>query len=239
HMRTSPKFLSVLFVAGISFFFFSFVLQQNNGGGEIIPQNQANTTTGGGVFQPVKFQDRLYVNENTPSRRPISYNYLRQGDVSFEKRVWRRIDLREKLNQPLMYPYNAEETGGYQNRKSFFDILTGAILDSLNPIAFFKDDEFKDQVMSREAVKKELMKAADSVKITDVDGNDSINPATNSPYYRLLAAEPYTSKDALQFAIKEDWFFDKQRSVLDVRILGLGIFLDKEYNIAGEKIKRV
>ena len=31
----------------------------------------------------------------------------------------------------------------------------------------------------------------------------------------------YTSKDIIQYRIKEDWFFDKQRSVLDVRILAL------------------
>jgi gliding motility associated protien GldN len=31
----------------------------------------------------------------------------------------------------------------------------------------------------------------------------------------------FTSKDIIQYRIKEDWFFDKQRSVLDVRILAL------------------
>ena len=31
----------------------------------------------------------------------------------------------------------------------------------------------------------------------------------------------YTSKDIVQYRIKEDWFFDKERSVLDVRILAL------------------
>ncbi len=31
----------------------------------------------------------------------------------------------------------------------------------------------------------------------------------------------YTSKDIIQYRIKEDWFFDKERSVLDVRIMGI------------------
>ncbi|MCO4813983.1 MAG: gliding motility protein GldN [Flavobacteriales bacterium] len=31
----------------------------------------------------------------------------------------------------------------------------------------------------------------------------------------------YTSKDIVQYRIKEDWFFDKERSVLDVRILAI------------------
>ena len=31
----------------------------------------------------------------------------------------------------------------------------------------------------------------------------------------------HTTKDIVQYKIKEDWFFDKQRSVLDVRIIGI------------------
>ncbi|MDD2984178.1 MAG: gliding motility protein GldN [Crocinitomicaceae bacterium] len=31
----------------------------------------------------------------------------------------------------------------------------------------------------------------------------------------------YTSKEIIQYRLKEDWFFDKERSVLDVRILGI------------------
>lgn len=31
----------------------------------------------------------------------------------------------------------------------------------------------------------------------------------------------FTSKDIVQYRLKEDWFFDKERSVLDVRILGI------------------
>jgi gliding motility associated protien GldN len=31
----------------------------------------------------------------------------------------------------------------------------------------------------------------------------------------------FVTKDIIQYRIKEDWFFDKERSVLDVRILGI------------------
>ncbi|HLW39047.1 MAG TPA: gliding motility protein GldN, partial [Brumimicrobium sp.] len=47
---------------------------------------------------------------------------------------------------------------------------------------------------------------------TDVDGN-YVYPARDTIWY--------TSKDIIQYRLKEDWFFDKQRSVLDVRIIGL------------------
>jgi gliding motility associated protien GldN len=75
--------------------------------------------------------------------------------------------------------------------------------------------------------------------VRTADGEDDSLDANNNPIYRKLAAEAYTSKDALQYALKEDWFFDKQRSVMDVRILGIGIFLDRETKIGGEAVRRV
>jgi hypothetical protein len=47
----------------------------------------------------------------------------------------------------------------------------------------------------------------------------------------------YVSKDIVQYKIKEDWFFDKERSVLDVRILAIApVVYDIETNEAtGQK----
>lgn len=39
----------------------------------------------------------------------------------------------------------------------------------------------------------------------------------------------FTSKDIVQYRLKEDWFFDKERSVLDVRIIGIApVVYDKD-----------
>src|SRR6478735_11221120 len=48
--------------------------------------------------------DGVYVKEHIPTKKVISYTYLREADVMWEKRIWRIIDLREKINQPLFYP---------------------------------------------------------------------------------------------------------------------------------------
>ena len=46
----------------------------------------------------------------------------------------------------------------------------------------------------------------------------------------------YTSKDIVQYRIKEDWFFDKQRSVLDVRILAIApVVYEEEEDSQGQK----
>ena len=46
---------------------------------------------------------------------------------------------------------------------------------------------------------------------------------------------PYKSSDIIEYRLKEDWFFDKERSQFDVRILGLAPVIYKgKRNDAGE-----
>ena len=56
-----------------------------------------------GSAQQSMVLDGIVVNENTPSRKIIPYTNLRQADVMWQKRVWRRIDLRKKQNQVFYF----------------------------------------------------------------------------------------------------------------------------------------
>ena len=38
------------------------------------------------------------------AKRVLPYDHVREADIFWEKRVWRVIDIREKMNLPFAYP---------------------------------------------------------------------------------------------------------------------------------------
>jgi gliding motility associated protien GldN len=162
----------------------------------------------GTVFQPGDYRDGIYTKENSVNRRIIPYTYLREGDVMWERRVWREIDLREKINHPLYYP--TEEVNG---RNSLLQVLKRAIFK--NEIIAFQDEEFLVPLEPAK-VKEKLVKC-------DSNENRDVNPETGeeivTKVWRCDSVSIYEKVTRLQ--VKEDWFFDKQKSVLECRILGI------------------
>lgn len=156
----------------------------------------------------------IYDKQNIGSRRPIGYTNLREGDVTWEKRVWRDIDLREKQNQPLYYPLEYSAC-----RTSLFQTITRQIL--IGNITAFKDEDFLVPYNDAE-IKNKLVKRDTVPQITYNELGEELPPImvptvdSTSIYERIL-----------KFRVKEDWYFDRQKSSLEVRIVGLAAI---EYN---------
>jgi len=170
------------------------------------------------------FPDQIYIRENTRTRKPIPYTYLREADVMWSKRVWRTLDLREKFNHPLYYP----ETR-INDRRSLFDVIKDALLAGDihafdNPAM---DDEFKVK-MSKAAIEATFVQWDSTNQVEDPN-----NPGT---YILAPIKNELTSNNVKAYWMKEDWFFDKQRSVMDVRILGLCPMKEKQDPTSGEVI---
>jgi gliding motility associated protien GldN len=123
--------------------------------------------------------------------------------------VWRIIDLREKMNQPLYYP-----TKSIGDRINLVELLLQSIKDGgLQAYAAPIDDpnEFKelitfDQVMANFDAKDKTIGV--------------LNVATGLTQDTIIKGEMNTDQ-VLQIMVKEMWFFDRKRSVLDVRIIGI------------------
>jgi len=155
--------------------------------------------------QDNKILDKPWIKENTPTRRVVPYTHVREADVMWHRRIWREIDLREKINHPLYYP-----TTKIDDRKSLFDVIADAVrndeLDAYDP----QDDEFKVRLTASEA---EGMMGDSITILTEDEFGDPTIPSTDY--------QPVEAQDIVKYRIKEDWFFDRERSIMDVRIIGI------------------
>lgn len=164
----------------------------------------------------------VYDKQNIGNRRQIPYTYLRESDVAWQKRIWRDIDLREKQNQPLYYPLDFHVC-----RSSLFQTLCREIQNE--HIMAFKDEDFLVPYEMAE-FRKKIVKS-DSVEQTIYDslGNERIVMV-------LVVDSTSIYERVVKFRLKEDWFFDRQKSTMEVRIVGLAAI---EYNAERDYYKEV
>ncbi len=164
-----------------------------------------------GIFTPGEYRDGVYDKENAVNRRYIPYTHLREGDVTWEKRVWREIDMREKINHQLYYPVEPNTS-----RISYLQVLLKYILKG--EITAFSDEEFLVP-LELSAIRTRIMRQADST--------DQVSYTADGTEVTTKILPPADSlwmfTEFRRIALKEDWFFDKQKSTLEVRIIGMGI----------------
>jgi gliding motility associated protien GldN len=162
-------------------------------------QNTVTQTTQPATPNPQLTLDTLktvdvYEKIHVPDKKPIPYVPIREADVMWAKDVWRIIDLREKMNQPLYYPISP-----IGQRMSFFSLVIYGIREH-NLHAFSND---KNNLFSSST----MMGYNDVIKALGADTvYGEIRPKTNL---------------VKQLLVKEKWFFDKQHSTMKVQIVGI------------------
>lgn len=150
----------------------------------------------------------VYVKQHMADRKPVPYQYLREADVMWSKTVWRQIELKEKLNFSLYYP---EVPIG--ERMSLIDLLMWGISNQgLTAYNESPSDEFAT-VMTMKDIEDKFGAVDQTVMVENVE-----NPG--EMIEKKIEGQIYT-KEVKQILLKELWFFDKQRSVMEVRIIGL------------------
>jgi gliding motility associated protien GldN len=153
--------------------------------------------------------DLVYKKEHIFNKKPIPYPAVREADIMWSKVVWRIIDLREKINQPLYFP-----TKAIGDRMNLIELLLQSIREGgLQAYAAPLDDpnEFKE-LISYDQIMENFDAQDRSIGVLNVE--------TGLTDTTQIKGEMRTD-EVLQVMVKEMWFFDRKRSVLDVRIIGI------------------
>ena len=222
---------------------------------------------GGPVNVPVNgIVDGVFIQEHIPTKRMIPYEFVREADVIWSRRVWESIDLREKINHPLYFPFDSYEASGWvknSSRWSLWTVLKTNILNGeltvfspYNPLAYmvtdgdqlkypiepetgknyFTDSLYRNTLFSYMGA----LGAEQTQAISNSLGEDStvIIDGITTYIYPPRDTTWLVSKDIIQYRMKEDWFFDKERSVMDVRIIAIAPVVyakDEQGQITGMK----
>jgi gliding motility associated protien GldN len=141
--------------------------------------------------------------------KPVPYQHVREADVMWSRIIWRRIELSEKMNHILALPELPT-----RGTMSLIDVLLDGIhtkgLTAYKAKASDAGGEF-NLIMTEDDVHKEM--GATSIPVTE-QGLEGSTTQTNIEV-------PYNSAEINSYIVKELWYFDKQRSVLEVRIIGM------------------
>jgi gliding motility associated protien GldN len=145
-------------------------------------------------------------------RTPLQYENIREDDAVYRQRLWRELDVHEKMNLPFVY--KADEDNGNQR---FINILLNSLKSGeatgFSPI----DDRFTTPITLKEITENLVGKPA-VIQVPDwskdPDGSKGITKDS-------VIVNEFNPDDIEKYWIKEDIIFDKESSRMHVRILGI------------------
>lgn len=131
---------------------------------------------------------------------------LQESEVMWSKRVWRIVDMRESSNKMLLNPRISKEI----NLMNF--VRNSVFLNYMNA---YSADDFK-QKLNAQQIKKAFTKYDSS----NVGGKLKVDSSA------------LNMNSIKRFLIKEDYYFNRRNSTMQVKILGLSPLVD-EFDSAG------
>lgn len=140
----------------------------------------------------------------------VPYPYLREADVKFRRRVWRRIDTRQKMNKSFTWPKNP---------------VTQIIYDLgvKGQARCYWTDSLNRLMTPEEAYKQGAQLIVTQIQnyLNPDDPTDLVDTA----YYDLFKFEKIK-----KFEVMEDWIFDYKHSEFRPRIIAIAPLYPEEFN---------
>ncbi|MDQ3277344.1 MAG: gliding motility protein GldN [Bacteroidota bacterium] len=154
--------------------------------------------------------DKSFINDRTP----LAYEHLRWDDALFSEKVWRELDLREKMNQT--FRYEAEDDNGSQ---MFMNILLDAL--KKDSVVAFADERFTTPLTMTDIESKTVGGPADTTPVVDpTDPNRVVE--------YVVTRESFNPKTVTKLRMKEEWVFDRESSRMISRIIGIAPVIERQ-----------
>ena len=156
-------------------------------------------------------RDGLYDKVSVQEKQALPYDHLREADIFWQKRVWRVIDTKQKMNQGFTY-----------TKEPFIQVLLDVVKTNPN-VRVYVDDEFKTSTSFTDITSQ--LGSADTIMV--------INPETYEETQKIVQND-FDWATVSRFRVKEDWVFDQESSRMIVRILGVSPIRDVIDKSSGE-----
>ncbi|MEK7254900.1 MAG: gliding motility protein GldN, partial [Bacteroidota bacterium] len=173
-------------------------------GSPVFSQQPDNILTESSDPNADKPLDDIVEKRITTEKRLLPYDHVREADIFWEKRIWRVIDIREKMNLPFAYP-----------ERPFYSIIMDAATSAEITVYSTEDDKFTSKLTPEEVA---------SMGAT-IDTVITFDPETYEEQIQIVRND-LNPEDVKRFRLKEIWFFDEETSTLQVRILGIAPLID-------------
>ncbi len=174
----------------------------------VIPDPELNLGT---IKKSLRADDAIERNL-VKDRNPLPYEHIREDDAVYRQRLWREIDVHEKMNLPFVYKADADN-----GNQRFVIILLNAIKSGEVTAFSSIDDRFTTPVTLKEITeqligKPHIIQVPDWAK--DPDGSKGIQKDS-------LVIEEFDPSAIEKYWVKEDVIFDKESSRMVTRIIGI------------------
>ncbi len=170
--------------------------------------------------------DGAYAREHVPKRVKVPYQGIREADAMYSKRVLRMIDLDEKINHPLYFPIRPiNYPGGIQPERSRVSLIHLLYhIGVMNAAEAQRQRVFKFDPNDFNNWYKNPIPPDDSLGraqvLTYQEDIPVLDPETGVRNWETVDRE-IALRDVKSYLLWEEWVFDKQRSVMDVRIVAI------------------
>lgn len=181
---------------------------------------------------------------------PLEYGYVADKDILWSKVVWEKIDLKQKVNFPLLYP--TQDNVFSSDRRSLYRVLLDAIEEGSKDSTSAKaiTEVYSTSYFNKKKSYEDILASTKSVFLPDValdilgqygvTGTENVQLFINRSLAGTLAdfpqlyssdliaqMQPYlipteiTSRNILEYHIKGMWYFNKIQGEMRYRLLGI------------------